>query len=127
MNMSRFGGRTTLRCAGALALVLGLAGTAGSASAASGNPYTWWRVCGPKYTHIVDVQPLGKQGEIYVVTDGDPGLPGSYCAVTLKRSRVGSPSSTEVWLKNGTGGWSRDKGNYRYYAGPVYARMNGHG
>ncbi len=47
---------------------------------------------------------------------------GETCAVTIKTTRVGEPSSVEAWLTTPGVDWAYDKGMYRYYAGPVRRR-----
>jgi hypothetical protein len=119
------GKRVKLASAAMSLLLFGV--LAPSASAADAGQYTPREVCGAGFTHVVAVKDLGRQGVLHLLSDGDAQLPGTYCAVTLKRTRTGVPSKTEVWLKTGRQDWVRDIGTYKYYAGPVYVRMDGSG
>ncbi len=42
-----------------------------------------------------------------------------YCVVTIKTTKVGMRSSTEAWLMVRGKPWAREKGAFKYYAGPV--------
>jgi hypothetical protein len=103
-----------------LAAALGVATTIGAVAAvaaqAAANPYTAQGVCGSSYTTTVDSHDLGGKARVYLLYSPSTGY---NCAVTIKTTKLGTPSSTEAWLLVQGGSWKHEKGNYEYYAGPV--------
>ncbi len=94
---------------------------AGPAEAAN-NPYSARSVCGSSYTVHVASHDLGGKARLHLLYSPSSGY---NCSVTIKTTKVGTPSTTEAWLLvSGHRNWKYDKGSYKYYAGPVksYAR-----
>lgn len=80
----------------------------------SSNPYTPQQVCGSGYS-VIDSQAV-TGGRIYLLYNSSNGY---NCVVTLKSTKVGTPSAVSAFLE--VQGQSRvtDSGNFSYYAGPV--------
>lgn len=90
----------------------------GAAPAQAGaNPYTAREVCGSSYTVSVATHDLGGKARIHLLYAPSSGY---NCVVTIKTTKVGTPTSTEAWLfVDGHRNWMYNKGQYKYYAGPV--------
>jgi len=88
---------------------------------AATNPYSARSVCGSSYTVTVASHDLAGKARLYLLYAPRSGY---NCAVTIKTSKVGTPTSTEAWLLVRGSSWVHDKGPFKYYAGPVrrYAR-----
>ncbi len=81
------------------------------------NPYSARRVCGDSYTTQVHSRDLAGKARVYLLYSPTTGY---NCAVTIKTTRLGDPSKTEVWLiKSGDAEWKSNIGEFQYYAGPV--------
>lgn len=114
-----------LIAAGAIAAIsLGTlsAGGAGPAQAAPGQTQAAAQspqsICGSGY--YVQRQHNLPGAVAYQLYNGS-----SNCAVTIKTSSVGTPTTTTAGLQVQGSSWSYDTGDYRYYAGPVKASAAG--
>jgi hypothetical protein len=120
-----------LRVATLLAtIVAGLLVLSGSASAERKNPYTAAAVCGAGFSPIDRHQLVdsnwGKRLAEVVLTY-NPAT-GQNCVVTLKRYRVGLAARYGDWVYaelytrplSNPANLDDDKGDFKYYAGPVY-------
>ncbi|MBB6170440.1 hypothetical protein HNR23_000500 [Nocardiopsis mwathae] len=117
---------TTLRTflAGAVACA-GLAFaplTAPAAAASTTNPYTASGVCGSGFTEINK-----RSGKGYVTHLMYSGRTGENCVVTLKTTKVGTPSYVYAALARQQPFDAVEDGRstYRYYAGPVKLKAAG--
>ncbi len=79
------------------------------------NPYTPKEVCGSNYS-VINSHGLGGKGRVYLLYNSGNGY---NCVVTLKRTKVGTPSSTSAFLEPQGGSRATDSGQFSYYAGPV--------
>jgi len=88
--------------------------TSQNCGGSSSNPYTPQQVCGSGYS-VIDSQAV-TGGRIYLLYNSSNGY---NCVVTLKSTKVGTPSAVSAFLE--VQGQSRvtDSGNFSYYAGPV--------
>jgi len=114
----------------AIATVLAVAGLAAPAGAqAAGNPYTAQQVCGPSYALAQSIPLRSNDGKVQM---GQISLmysleTGKSCGVVMKTRQIGRATYTSVTVgkkpKKPTKpvNWKEDAGDFRYYAGPVYA------
>lgn len=82
-------------------------------SCAGTNPYTPQEVCGSGYS-VIDSAGLGSAGRVYLLYKS-----GYNCVVTIKFTKIGTPSSTSAFLQVAGGTRTTDSGSFSYYAGPV--------
>ncbi|WP_433365986.1 protein kinase domain-containing protein [Streptosporangium sp. CA-115845] len=89
-------------------------------AASRSNPYSAQQVCGAGY-YVQRSSSFGG-GTTYQLYNTSTG---SNCVVTIKSADVGV--STQIWatLEVQNGGSHTDRGNYEYYAGPVYLPARG--
>ncbi|WP_205326218.1 M23 family metallopeptidase [Glycomyces sp. YM15] len=80
-----------------------------------GNPYTPGEICGSGYSQI-NTHALGSVGRIYLMYNASNGY---NCVVTLKYTKVGTPSPVSATLQAEGGTVGSDSGSFSYYAGPV--------
>ncbi|MBB3059805.1 M23 family metallopeptidase [Microbulbifer rhizosphaerae] len=78
------------------------------------NPYTPDEVCGNGFSAI-DSHGLSG-GRVYLLWNGSSG---QNCVVTIKSSKVGSPSSVSASLQIEGESKVTDSGDFSYYAGPI--------
>jgi hypothetical protein len=115
-----------------LLILLGLAATAVAPAPAGAkpNPYTAAGVCGPGFSPI-DRHPLIDPNNAKLLAEvvlTYNGATGQNCVVTLKRYRVGVARKYDDWLMAEVytrpltvpSNLSTDKGDFRFFAGPVY-------
>jgi len=114
-----------------LVLVAGLL-IAPAAASAKRNPYTAAEVCGagfrPIDRHKLVDSNHGRLLAVVVLTYN--AATGQNCVVTLKRYRVGRAHRYDDWLMaelytrplRVPSNLDTDKGDFKYYAGPVYVR-----
>ncbi len=113
--------RTRSRLASAVAVAVLALVTLYASPAQAANPYTAAQVCGSSYTYKVASRDLGGKAVLHLRYS--PSL-ARLCATTIKTTKIGTPSSTEAWVKVIGQPWVSNKGNYSYYAGPVYINLN---
>ncbi|MEV4381458.1 serine/threonine protein kinase [Streptosporangium sp. NPDC049644] len=91
-----------------------------AAAAQRSNPYTPTQVCGSGYYVQRSVQFGG--GTTYQLYNTSSG---TNCAVTMKTADVGKATQVWVTLEAQGGGAKTERGNFEYYAGPVYVPAKG--
>ncbi|WP_155829900.1 M23 family metallopeptidase [Glycomyces tenuis] len=79
-----------------------------------GNPYTPREVCGSGFS-VINSHALSG-GRIYLLYNGSTGY---NCVVTIKTTKIGTPSPVSATLQKEGGTKGTDSGNFAYYAGPV--------
>lgn len=84
-------------------------------SCGGGNPYTPAEVCGSGFA-VVDQAALGSVGRTYLLYNSGNG---NNCVVTLKSTKLGTPSAVSAFLEPQGASRTTDSGSYSYYAGPV--------
>lgn len=99
--------------------------TTSTTKATMPNPYTPVQVCGSGY-QVIDSASLTatdgtRKGTVYLLYNSSNGY---NCAVTLKESSVGTPTTVTAYLEVEGSSRVRDNGVYSYYAGPVRASAN---
>lgn len=105
----------------AMVTTMGLVATGGTASAAS-NPYDY-TVCGSGYRlvsdGVIDVRTPGgtRYAQMYVTWNSSSKL---NCVVVIKRRYVGTRTEMIATVQADRSEGSVDRGNFKYYAGPVY-------
>jgi len=85
-----------------------------SSNACGGNPYTPKEVCGSGFSTINSHAVSG--GRVYLMYNGSTGY---NCVVTIKTTKIGTPSPVSASLQKQGGTMGTDSGNFSYYAGPV--------
>ncbi|WP_090933892.1 M23 family metallopeptidase [Nonomuraea jiangxiensis] len=85
-----------------------------STNACGSNPYTPEEVCGTGYAVIDSAALTG--GRTYLLYNTSNGY---NCAVTLKTTNVGSPSSMSAFLEPEGETRTTNAGSFGYYAGPI--------
>ncbi|GAA2253033.1 MULTISPECIES: spore-associated protein [Kitasatospora] len=110
--------RTSVRLAALTTVVgAGLLAVPATADAAIAH-YTPQSVCGSSYGTRASFNLPGGTSTVYLTYSGSTG---KNCVVTIKNSRVGTPTLTGAYITYGDGsGRQQDAGNYSSYAGPVY-------
>ena len=100
----------------------GLLVTAPAAGAATnGATAAYNGVCGSGYK-VVNSMPIGKTGTVYLTYNS---ATGKNCTVTI-RNTAGAPKYMVAYVRNVDSGEDMyDAGEYRSYAGPVYAFARG--
>ncbi len=106
-----------------------LAGVAAPTAAGARNPYTASGLCGPGY-QVIDRKPMydnlvttGRRVKIAESVLMYNARNGNNCAVTLKRFRLNKRTHTYITLARrplSAKTVRSDRGDFRYYAGPVY-------
>lgn len=87
----------------------------------SSNPYTPREVCGSGFS-VIDQAALGSVGRTYLLYNAGNG---NNCVVTLKSTKLGSPSAVSAFVEPEGAARSTDSGSYSYYAGPVKRSVPG--
>lgn len=107
---------TTAATGVTVATALGLA----SPAQATTNPYTARGLCGPSYTVTVATHALtGTTATANIYLLYSPSL-GENCVVTLKTSKLGSPTFVNAAVQLVGGTWIQDPSySDKYYAGPI--------
>lgn len=110
----------TLTAVGAIgAGLLATAPAAGAATAVAAASYNG--VCGSGYK-VVNSMPIGTVGTVYLTYSS---ATGKNCTVTL-RNKTGTPTYMVAYVRNVDSSEDQvDAGEYRSYAGPVYAFARG--
>ena len=85
-----------------------------SSNNCGGNPYTPKEVCGSGYS-VIDQHAL-TGGTVYLMYNSGNAY---NCVVTLKSTKLGTPSAVSAFLEPQNGTRTTDSGNFSYYAGPV--------
>ncbi|WP_371780407.1 hypothetical protein [Streptosporangium subroseum] len=109
-------------------ITTGILLTSQGTALAVANPHTPEGVCGSGY-RVIESHPLvgsaGTGGRVYLLYNSGNGY---NCSVTIKSVAVGTASQVtadlQVFTGNSVKGY-RDRGNYKYYAGPVKAYAAG--
>jgi hypothetical protein len=110
----------TLTAVGAIgAGLLVTAPAAGAATTSATAAYNG--VCGSGY-QVVNSMPIGSTGTVYLTYNS---ATGKNCTVTI-RNKTGTPTYMVAYVRNVDSSEDQtDAGNYRSYAGPVYAFARG--
>ncbi len=77
--------------------------------------YTPEGVCGSGYQRVTS-HDLGGKATMFLMRNASINYE---CVVTIKTTKVGVPSSTEAWMLVEGQGWKSNKGDFKYYAGPI--------
>ncbi|GAB3230521.1 M23 family metallopeptidase [Glycomyces halotolerans] len=85
-----------------------------NACGGGGNPYTPKEVCGGDFVQINSHAVNG--GRVHLMYNSSTGY---NCVVTIKTTKIGTPSPVSASLQKQGGTMGTDSGNFSYYAGPV--------